>query len=174
MKPLAEITKELADARHLERTTGLLKDDRHRVFFVYDDDTETRAEEVSANGDVYDAIKTLMVRVMVNKVRNIEKVRAVIIEAHASARKVPVEYQTTDPSELPDELVQSWETQDVVVTIGHDGETVTNHTRGTTTDAPNFDEVGNHTSAVGRLAEAVETLTLGVLLAAKLRNDEDQ
>lgn len=173
MKPLAEITKELADARHLERTTGLLTDDRHRVFFVYDDETETRAEEVAANGDIYDAIKTLMVRVMVNKVRDIAKVRAVIIEAHASARKVPAEYMTTDPSNVPQEIIETWETQDVVVTIGHDGETITNHTRGVNDDAPNMDEEGNHTNAQGRLAEAVETLTLGVLLAAKLRGDDD-
>lgn len=175
MKALQEITKELADARQLERTTGLLnpKDETHRVFFVYERDNEARAEEVASNGDIYDALKTLMVRVMVGKVREIDKVRAVIIEAHASARKVPKEYQNADPSTLSQELIETWETQDVVVTIGHDGETVTNHTRGTTNDEPNMDEVGDTASAQGRLAEAVETLTLGVLLAAKFRETDE-
>lgn len=173
MKALAEITKDLADARALERSTGLLTDDRHSVFFVYDDGQETRAEIVSQHGDIYEAIKTLMVRVMLKKVRNIDKVRAVVIEAHAAARKVPTEFQHIDPSTLDPETVATWETQDVTVTIGHDGETVTNHTRGATTDAPNFDEVGDTSSAVGRLAEAVETLTLGVLLAAQLNKEND-
>lgn len=174
MKPLAEITKELADARHLERTTGLLTDERHSVFFVYDDGADTRAEIVASNGDVYEAIKHLMVRVMLKKVRNLRNVRAVVIEAHANARKVPAEYQTTDPTTLPKELVETWEVQDVVVTIGHDGETVTNHTRGLQNDGPNFDEVGDQSNAQGQLAEALETLTLGVLLAAQLNENDDQ
>lgn len=177
MKPLAEITKELADARHLERTTGLLnpKDETHRVFFVYDDGTEARAEEVAKNGDVYEAIKTLMVRVMLKKVRNIQNVRAVIVEAHANARKVPTEYQqVTDLNELPSDLVQTWETQDVVVTIGHDGETVTHHSRAVSGEVPDLDETGDTTTAQGQLAEALETLTLGVLLAAQLTDKDDQ
>lgn len=176
MKPLAEITKELADARHLERTTGLLstKDETHRIFFVYDYGTETRAEEVAKNGDVYEAIKHLMVRVMLKKVRNIQNVRAVIVEAHASARAVPTEYQDTDPSELPSDLVQTWEKQDVVVTIGHDGETFTHHSRAVSGEVPDLDETGDTTNAQGQLAEALETLTLGVLLAAQLTEGDDQ
>lgn len=172
MKPLAEITKELADARALERSMGLLTDERHTVFFVYDDGTETRAEIVGQHGDVYEAIKTLMLRVMLKKVRNLHNVRAVIIEAHANARKVPTEFQHIDPTEIPQEVLDSWEVQDVTVTIGHDGEVFTNHTRGTTDDAPNFDEVGDTSSATGRLAEAVQTLTLGVLLAGQLGEDD--
>lgn len=168
MKPLAEITKDLADSRQLERATGLLNDDRHAIFFVYENETETRAEIVSQHGDVYEAIKHLMLRVMLKKVRNIANVRAVIVEAHAAARKVPTEYQGKDPDTIPQSVIETFPVQDVVVTIGHDGETVTNHTRGTDNDEPNFDEVGDQSAAAGRLAEALETLTLGVLLAAQL------
>lgn len=172
MKPLVEITKDLADARALERSTGLLTDERHTVFFVYDDGTEARAEIVGQHGDIYEAIKTLMLRVMLKKVRNLQSVRAVIIEAHAAARKVPAEFQNIDPAEIPQALIETWEQQDVTVTIGHDGEVFTNHTRGADNDAPNCDEYGDTSNAVGRLAEALQTLTLGVLLAGQLGDDD--
>jgi hypothetical protein len=178
---IGKITKDLADARHLERTTGLLTDDTHRIYFLVDADNgavETR--EIANSGDVYDAIKQAMLRVMLKKVRDMRQVRGVIVETHATARRVPDELQGTNPENVEREIIETWPKADYVVTIGHDGENVATASRLlpgqelTETDAPDeTDDEGDTTQAQGRLAEAVQTLTLGALLAAQLSQEGD-
>jgi len=176
---IGKVTKDLADARHLERTTGLLNDDTHRVYFLVQTDTGTETREVSNGGDIYDAIKHAMLRVMLKKVRDMRQVRGVIVETHATARRVPDEYLGNNPENLERELIETWPKADYVVTIGHDGENVATVSRllpgqeVTEADAPgDHDDEGDTTQAQGRLAEAVQTLTLGALLAAQLLTEE--
>jgi hypothetical protein len=172
MRALPEISKEFADSRAIERAATNHNDETHRIFFVTDNGQRTEFHEVAADGDVYEAVSRAMLRVMLKKVRNIEHVRAVIIETHAIQREVPT---NQNPMELSDEQIAALPSFDVVMTVAHDGEVTTSHARPIDPEREpvDVDSTTETNKPSGRLQEALETLTLGTLLAGMLQKDKD-
>lgn len=153
-----------ADFRLLQRQAGLLAaDDTHHIFAMTDDG---RMEEIGHHGDIYEAVTAVMAKVMLDKLPIIAETSGIVIEAQIAVPKCG-----KVPNEITPEEAMNLERADAILTIAHDGEKIAAAVRPANTDnapdeLPTDDEFGDSNTG-GQLAEAIESLTLGILLARK-------
>ncbi len=153
-----------ADFRKLQREAGLVAaDEQHRIYAMTDDG---RMEEIAQHGDVYEAITAVMAKVMLEKLPIIAQTSGIVIEAQVAVPKCG-----QVPTSLTEEEAENLERADAILTLGHDGAGLAAAVRpANTTNVPDAlpaDDEFADLNTGGKLAEALESLTLGILLARK-------
>lgn len=154
---LTQTLAEFAEFRSLERQlTGNNDSTTHRIFAVLNNG-ETK--EVGHNGDAYEMMQTLAVKIMMNKLSVLRDISALIIETQANVCKADETGEAPDPSMDP---------LDVVVSVIHDGEETACYVTAVhpeIAEAIGFDTGLQEGEGVGRLADSLEKLTLAVFMA---------
>jgi hypothetical protein len=162
---LTQTLTEFAEFRTLERElTGRHDSTTHRIYAVLNNG-ETK--EIGANGDAYEMMQTIAVKLMVNKLSVLRDISALILETQANVCKADETGENPDPTFDP---------LDVVVTVIHDGEETACYVsavRPEIAEAVGFDTGIQDGEGSGKLAEALEKLTLSVFMAQAMREEDD-
>jgi hypothetical protein len=154
---LTQTLSQFAQFRELERQlTGQHHSEIHRLFAVL---KNGETKEVGHHGDAYEMLQTFAVRLMLDKVKELRDIDALIIETQAMVAKADATGNEPDPDTEP---------LDVVVSTIHNGEEIACYVSPVhpeQAEAVGFTAGLQDGEGHGKLAEALEKMTLAVFMA---------
>lgn len=163
--PITQTLTEFAEFRTLERElTGQQHSEIHRLYAVM---KNGETKEVAHHGDAYEMLQTFAVRLMLNKVKELRDIDALIIETQAMVAKANATGDEPDPDTEP---------LDVVVSTIHNGEEIACYVAPVhpeQAEAVGFTAGLQDGEGHGKLAEALEKMTLSVFMAQHIAEAEE-
>ena len=154
---LTQTLTEFAQFREMERhLTGQQHSNIHRLYAVL---KNGETKEVGHHGDAYEMMQIFAVRLMLDKVKELRDIDALIIETQAMVAKADETGEEPDPE---------CEALDVVVSTIHNGEEIACYVSPVHPEAAQavgFTAGLQDGEGHGRLAEALEKMTLAVFMA---------
>ena len=165
MKNITETLSQFAQFREMERhLTGNHHSEIHRLYAVL---KNGETKEVAHHGDAYEMLQTFAVRLMLNKVKELREIDALIIETQAMVAKADATGNEPDPDTEP---------LDVIVSTIHNGEEIACYVSAVhpeQAEAIGFTAGLQDGEGHGKLAEALEKMTLSVFMAQHIAEAEE-